>query len=169
MDAVRPTLDRRVLALVVLLAIVVAAPSLANGFAYDDIWVIVRDQRKHDLARWREWLTEAYWILGSPAMYRPLTTTLFALEWAAADGNPWVFPAVNIGFACRVYGSRALAGEPIARSDHGGGRRRDVRGPSGPDRLGAVGYGLPALATMGGVANCRTNAGFCPTSRGSEM
>jgi hypothetical protein len=97
MDAVRPTLDRRVLALVVLLAIVVAAPSLANGFAYDDIWVIVRDQRKHDLARWREWLTEAYWILGSPAMYRPLTTTLFALEWAAADGNPWVFHAVNIG------------------------------------------------------------------------
>ncbi len=97
MDAVRPTLDRRVLALVVLLAIVVAAPSLANGFAYDDIWVIVRDQRMHDLARWREWLTEAYWTLGSPAMYRPLTTTLFALEWAAADGNPWVFHAVNIG------------------------------------------------------------------------
>jgi hypothetical protein len=88
--------DRRAIALVLLLAVVVAAPSLANGFAYDDEWIIVRDTRIHDLARWTEWLTRAYWTTDSPALYRPLTTTLLGLQWAVADGAPWVFHTVNV-------------------------------------------------------------------------
>jgi tetratricopeptide (TPR) repeat protein len=89
-------IDRRLLWLVVLLALVVAAPSISNGFAYDDEWVLLQDQRLHDLARWTEWLTSAYWHGASPALYRPLTTTLFALQWWAGDGAPWIFHAVSI-------------------------------------------------------------------------
>ncbi len=88
--------ERRGLALVVLLALVVAAPSLGNGFAYDDRWIIVENTRVHALTHWRSWWTEAYWPRLAPDLYRPLTTTLFALQWAVGGGAPWVFHAVNI-------------------------------------------------------------------------
>jgi hypothetical protein len=117
-DAPRPALDRRVLALVVLLAVVVALPSITNGFAYDDEWVIKQDGRIHDLLRWREWLTLAYWPIAPPAMYRPLTTSLFALQWAVGDGAPWVFHAVNIALHAACTGAvlwlaTLLLGRPI--------------------------------------------------------
>ncbi len=74
------------------LALAASATSLANGFAYDDRWVILHNPRVHALARiWRLWI-ETYWPPNMGAsLYRPVTMTGFALEWAAGHGQAWAF------------------------------------------------------------------------------
>lgn len=79
-------------------AIVVYANSLWNGFAYDDDWIILRNDRVHQLRDLAKIWGTPYWptfgtVLG---LYRPLTIFAYALQWAAADGAPWVFHAVNV-------------------------------------------------------------------------
>lgn len=84
--------------LVLLTAVAVYANSLANGFAYDDDWIIVRNPRVHDAADLRSiWLTP-YWpsfgdLLG---LYRPLTIFGFALQWAIVGDAPWLFHLTSI-------------------------------------------------------------------------
>lgn len=96
-DALRPAhIDARTLMLVGLLALVVSASSVFNGFAYDDRWIIVQNARVHELSRWRDWLQTSYWPTVEATLYRPLTTTGFALQWVAADGTPWIFHLVNV-------------------------------------------------------------------------
>lgn len=95
-SAERPRPDWRGALLVVLLAVVVAAPSLRNGFAYDDVFAIALDTRIHELSAWRSWVTGPYWTSSSDSLYRPLTTALFGLQWALGDGAPWLFHAVNL-------------------------------------------------------------------------
>ena len=96
-DAARPSrIDARAFVLVGVLALVVSAPSLFNGFAYDDIWIIVKNGRVHDLGRWRDWLETSYWPTFEATLYRPLTTTGYALQWAASGGTPWIFHVVNV-------------------------------------------------------------------------
>jgi tetratricopeptide (TPR) repeat protein len=90
------TRERWALPLLMLLAAAVALPSLSNGFAYDDIWIIVENPPLHGLEQWRSWWTAPYWPRGAPEMYRPLTTTLFALQWWIGGGSPWVFHAVSV-------------------------------------------------------------------------
>src|SRR5262245_56722738 len=73
------------LGVVVLLAVAVSAGSIGHGFAYDDGPIIFKNTRVHDLARWGRLFTSSYWpprFGGS--LYRPFTTFLFALQWAAA-------------------------------------------------------------------------------------
>ena len=83
---------------VVLLALAASFTGLGNGFAYDDRPVILQNPRLHYLSHfWRLW-THTYWppSMGA-ALYRPLTTSAFTLEWWAGQGLPWVFHATNIG------------------------------------------------------------------------
>lgn len=78
-------------------ALCVAASSLRNGFALDDVYVIAKNDRVHSLeAPWR-FLAQTYWPpdRGS-ALYRPLTILGFALQWAAGGGSPVVFHAVSV-------------------------------------------------------------------------
>jgi hypothetical protein len=75
------------------LALLVALPSLLNGFVYDDVPAIVTNPvvSTGDLATiW----TSPYWPLG--LLYRPLTIQLFALEWQAGGGSPLLFHLMNI-------------------------------------------------------------------------
>jgi hypothetical protein len=88
--------DARALLIVALLALAVSAPSLLNGFAYDDNWIIVRNGRIHELARWRDWFQTSYWPTFEATLYRPLTTAGYALQWAIGGGSPWVFHLVNV-------------------------------------------------------------------------
>ena len=83
--------------IVALAAIAVFANSIANGFAYDDDWIITRNDRVHQLEDlgliWRT----PYWptfgnVLG---LYRPLAIFGYAVQWAIADGQPWFFHLVN--------------------------------------------------------------------------
>jgi protein O-mannosyl-transferase len=87
--------------------------SLANGFAYDDLAIIVNDSRVHHLARWWTLFAQPYWPTqwGGGGLYRPLTTTLFAIEWALGNGSPVVFHCVNVA----LYAAVCLSVWAVAR------------------------------------------------------
>jgi hypothetical protein len=84
-------------ALVAALALAASATGLGNGFAYDDVPIIVRDPRAHDLARAWHFCCTSYWprALGG-GLYRPLTSIAFATEWAIGHGAPLVFHLANV-------------------------------------------------------------------------
>src|SRR5688572_20542005 len=97
---------RLLLAGVVLAAVLVYANSLANGFAYDDDWIIMRNPRVHQLADQSLIWGTPYWpTFGAElGLYRPLAIFAYALEWAAGDGAPWVFHVVNVTLHAVVTG-----------------------------------------------------------------
>jgi len=95
------------------LALAASLTSLANGFAYDDRWVILHNPRVHALARvWRLWI-ETYWPPSMGAsLYRPVTMTGFALEWAAGHGQAWTFHLASVA----LYIAVCVAMARLARS-----------------------------------------------------
>lgn len=100
--------------LVVIAAVLAAsAAGLDNGFAYDDVVLIGDNARVHDL-RWPwTYLGESYWgPLRGNDLYRPLTVLGFALQWAAGNGSPLPFHAVNVV----LYAACALAVLALARA-----------------------------------------------------
>lgn len=88
--------------LAVAVAIVVAAPSLGNGFAYDDLPLVVENARITTLLPPWEYLTQSYWPAGG--LYRPLTVWLLALQWKLGHGTPWIFHATNVALHALVTG-----------------------------------------------------------------
>lgn len=74
------------------IALLVAAPSLANGFAYDDLPIIVNNPRVTEPHSLWWHLHQGYW---PSLLYRPLTIWFFSLQWRAGDGSPWTFHAIN--------------------------------------------------------------------------
>jgi protein O-mannosyl-transferase len=83
---------------VVLAALAVYANSLWNGFAYDDVWIVERNDRVHQLADLGKiWLTPYWPSFGSQlGLYRPFAIFMFAIEWAIGGGAPWVFHLTNV-------------------------------------------------------------------------
>ena len=78
-----------------LLAIVVYANALHNGFALDDEGIIVRSDVVHHLSGvWRAFVTP-YWPNGA-GQYRPLVIASFSLEWAAWSTQPHGYHALNL-------------------------------------------------------------------------
>lgn len=75
------------------LAAIVALPSLANGFVYDDVPIIVENSLVHQLGPLDAWRS-SYWPAGG--LYRPLTLQLFSLQWALGGGQPLLFHAVSL-------------------------------------------------------------------------
>lgn len=91
-------------ALVALLALLASASSLGNGFAYDDITLVVDNDR---LAHWNDpqriWLTD--WWYNPPdvteerhrdLLYRPLTMQTLALNYAIGGEHPFGYHAFNV-------------------------------------------------------------------------
>jgi len=80
------------------LALVASANSIANGFAYDDVYLILKNaKRMHSLAGWWREFAHTYWPEESGGDgYRPLTIIAYRLEWALGGGAPWVFHATNV-------------------------------------------------------------------------
>jgi hypothetical protein len=113
-------IDRtRALIIVVAVAVVVHAPSLFNMFAYDDVAVIMRDQRVHSLTNLQAILTTSYWNDDSQALYRPLVTASFAADWALASNHPGWYHFVNIlwnAAACALVFLLLCAFFPVAAS-----------------------------------------------------
>lgn len=71
--------------------------SLGNRFAQDDMPVIERNPVVHTLARPWTFFTQSYWPKPfPPALYRPLATTGFAVQWQLGGGRPWVFRATSM-------------------------------------------------------------------------
>lgn len=86
------------------LAILVALPSLSNGFAYDDHIIVRLNPRVTEPHPFWWHLQHGYW----PSLaYRPLTVWLFSQEWRIAGGAPWVFHGTNVlllgGVTALVY------------------------------------------------------------------
>lgn len=82
---------------IVALALAASANSLANGFAYDDLYVLEKDPRTKSLSAWWTEFAKTYWApqWGGDG-YRPLTRLLFRLEWVLGGGSPALFHAVNV-------------------------------------------------------------------------
>jgi tetratricopeptide (TPR) repeat protein len=76
----------------------VFAPSVRNGFAYDDVPLIVLDARVHSLGSLPAVLAHPYWPVGGQelAIWRPLTTLSFAIDWALGGGAPAWFHLANV-------------------------------------------------------------------------
>jgi hypothetical protein len=98
--------------LVALVAIAASVTSLGNGFAYDDVHAIVRNERVHSLAAPWTFFTQPYWppgtFHGGSTLYRPLTTLGFAVQWTLGGGGPLVFHCVSlllyVAVCLAVYG-----------------------------------------------------------------
>lgn len=85
--------ERRIsAAIVALFAFVVAAASLRNGFALDDVHIIVENARVHTLSSFWNLFAQTYWPPEEGAsLYRPLTMLAFAAQWVAGNGSPFAF------------------------------------------------------------------------------
>lgn len=86
---------RRFALLVGLLTALVQLPSLANGFAYDDVVIIRGDLRVTEF-QLDSILRKPYWTTPGFALYRPLVTLSFAADWQVANGAAWWFHLVNV-------------------------------------------------------------------------
>jgi len=86
-------MDRRKgAAAVALLALVVTAAALRNGFALDDVHIIVENARVHTLDAFWNLFAQTYWPPEEGAsLYRPLTMLAFAVQWVIGSGSPLVF------------------------------------------------------------------------------
>ena len=83
--------------IIALLALAASGNSITNGFAYDDNYIIVKDPRTHAFAAWWRDFKQTYWasIWGGDG-YRPLTTSVFRVQYVLGGGSPMPFHAVNI-------------------------------------------------------------------------
>lgn len=108
-----PDARRRWFPLLVLFAAFAASvTSLRNGFALDDVPIVLQNSRVHSLATPWAYLVQTYWPPEhGAALYRPLVILGFALQWATGHGAPLVFHAVNIV----LYAAASLAVFWLAR------------------------------------------------------
>jgi protein O-mannosyl-transferase len=89
--------------LVAVVALAASITSLRNGFAYDDGWIIVANKPLHTLHAWWTLFARSYWMPEFGArLYRPLTSLLFAVQWAAGQGSAVPFHVVNVALYAAV-------------------------------------------------------------------
>jgi hypothetical protein len=83
--------------LVALLALAACMTSLGHDFTFDDRYIILFNDRVHTLHHWWRLFADTYWQkeVGGDG-YRPLVTTLFAVQWVLGGGAPWVFHLGNV-------------------------------------------------------------------------
>jgi protein O-mannosyl-transferase len=81
---------------IAVLALIVFAPGLRDGFAYDDVPIILGDPRIRSLANLPAIFTGGYWHNAQLALYRPLTTLSFAIDWSLAGESAAWFHFTNI-------------------------------------------------------------------------
>ncbi len=95
-----PLRDVRTAAVVVgLLAVLVYANSLRNGFAYDDVHIVVDNQAIHSLGTLPGALVTPYWPTDfgrELGLWRPATTSMLGLLYAVGGGSPIAFHVANV-------------------------------------------------------------------------
>lgn len=95
-----PLTDRRVAYLLVgLIAAGIYLNALGNQFAYDDVHIVVQNTVVQSLDSLPDALTRPWWP-GSYGrelgLWRPASTAALSLQYAASDGDPWLFHTVNV-------------------------------------------------------------------------
>ena len=82
---------------IALLSVAASITGLLNGFALDDVFAIVRNPNVHSLGRAWWVFGESYWPAAQGgALYRPLTSLGFVVQWAIGGGSPLPFHVVSI-------------------------------------------------------------------------
>src|SRR5262245_37980695 len=82
---------------VAVLAILVHANALGNGFVFDDLPIIRDNPRIRDLAQVPALYGEDYWgMWGEQGLYRPFVLTTYALNYAVGKLEPRGYIAVNL-------------------------------------------------------------------------
>jgi len=155
--------ERRLYLAVIACALVPYLPALWNGFAMDDLYIIVWNPLVHSVqGTWRAF-TGPYWPpdLGGQ-MYRPLPLASFAVDWAIARGHPAWFHAMNLlwhaGGAVIVTKLAFLFPSPEGRGDQG------VRTALAAGLVFAVHpVHVEAVANVIGLGELMAAAGVCLT------
>ena len=82
-------------------AVAVALPALANGFAFDDVWIVQRHPVVGAPGSLMRLITATYWppTDGEGALWRPIALAALAAQWALGGGAPFVFHAVTVALA----------------------------------------------------------------------
>lgn len=109
-----PWRDHIVVALVALTA---SLAGVLNDFAYDDILVVLHDDRFQSMSRWGEFLTSPYWAAPhAQDLYRPIASLLLAIEYVLGGGGPLIFRVVSYAlYAASAVGVFALASRLLSR------------------------------------------------------
>jgi tetratricopeptide (TPR) repeat protein len=82
--------------LVAVVAILASVAGIGNGFAHDDVLIILGDPRIHSGDGLANVFQSAYWPPPfRPDLYRPLTTVGLAIEYALGHGSPLFFRCVS--------------------------------------------------------------------------
>jgi protein O-mannosyl-transferase len=82
---------------VALLAILASISGIQNGFALDDVHIIVENNRVHALSEVWRMFGQTYWPPDEGAsLYRPLTIIVFTVQWALGHGSAFPFHLTNI-------------------------------------------------------------------------
>ena len=82
---------------VVGVALAASVSSLGNGFTYDDRPLIADNARVHSISDIPRLFGQTYWPESNgAALYRPLTLSLFAIQWTVGNGSPRPFHALNV-------------------------------------------------------------------------
>ena len=94
----------RSIALVVVAALAASIVGLGNGFALDDLPIVVENARVHTLENFSGFFSSTYWSTPGiqKAAWRPLTLVAFALQYAAGSGAAMVFHATSIALYAAV-------------------------------------------------------------------
>lgn len=83
--------------LVLAVALLASVTGLTNGFAYDDIPIIVENPMVQEFQGVWDYLTGTYWGQNrGNSLYRPITVLAFATERLIGGGAPWPFHATNV-------------------------------------------------------------------------
>lgn len=83
---------------VALVALVTCVAGLRNGFAHDDVLIVLGDPRIRSAGHWLDILTNPYWPPPfRQDLYRPLATLLLKLEFAVGGGSPLAFRVASYG------------------------------------------------------------------------
>ena len=92
--------------LAMLVGVALYLPTLAYDFTYDDLQIVVENNRIRDLTKPARYLATSWWDNpGRGTEYRPATMATFALNYAAAGLKPAGFHVVNIvlhGLLCAL-------------------------------------------------------------------
>jgi hypothetical protein len=82
---------------VAFLAVMASLSGLQNGFALDDVHIIVENNRVHALSEMWRMFGQTYWPPDEGAsLYRPLTIIAFAVQWALGHGSAFPFHLTNV-------------------------------------------------------------------------
>lgn len=165
------------------LAAIVYLPSLGNGFAYDDLLIIVQDRTIRSLGGIPELLVRPYWPGEDGVafgLWRPVTSISLSLLWVVSDGTPWVFHLANVLLHAAVTAGVVVVGArvlPVRVAAIAGlvfavhpVHVEAVANGVGIAELLAAGFILLALerATRGGEARAAQGSLPTPSSRVAE-